>query len=346
MSTIIGNLPVAVVAVKKQGDVIYCNSAARQLFQCNQQCSEASSQHNCPKSLLDWTINNKRNIKNYCYNIELPGGENNQILVSTELVSNGTDSKIAAILTATDITTSQQMWDHWQQAEKITMVSMLAAGVAHEIKNPLTSARGLLQLINNRFADQDEARQHVQVALEGLNRINIIINELEQLAQPTKPKLEFTQLEGLLEKIFMLIESEATYHNVVVQRIYQPNLPFAIIDVVQMKQVFLNLAINAFKAMPGGGKLIIYVNYDFSSHEFMIQFKDNGIGIDEKNLDKIFIPFYTTNDEGTGLGLSICHQLVQNHGGRLGVESELNRGTVVTLYLPVINDVSSKDQLA
>jgi len=344
MHAIIGDLPVVIVAVNKQGDVVYCNSAARQFFQCGRQCSIISQSHKCPKHLLDWTISNNKNIKNYSCYIKLPEGETKQVLVNTQL--NLKHDEIYALLTATDITSCQHVWNQWQQVEKTNMISTLASGVAHEIKNPLTSARGLMQLIISRFAEHDVARQHVRVALDELHRITVIINELEQLGQPTKPRLEFAQLNCLLDKTIVLIEGEATFHNVIVQRVYQPNLPLAIIDVTQMKQVFINLAINALKAMPKGGNLIIYVYYDSNEQEFIIQFKDTGIGIDKENLDKIFIPFYTTNYDGTGLGLSICHQLVHNHGGRLNVESELNKGTVVTLYLPAVNNCSIKDRLA
>lgn len=314
-----------------------CNSAARQLFHCFHQCSGNKKEYKCPKYLLDSTINKREIIRNYNYYIESPDGHAKQLLINSQWVDNSDNMDVLAVLTATDITISHQIWNQLQQTEKMAMVSTLAAGVAHEIKNPLTSARGLLQLLSNLFVDNKLVKQHVQVALEGLDRINLIINELEQLAQPTKPRLEFTQIEKLMEKTIVLIENEATYHKIMIERVFQSDLPFAVVDVDQMKQVFLNLLLNAIKAMPNGGKLAIYIEYQAGTQEFVIKFKDTGVGIEKENLSKIFTPFYTTSYEGTGLGLSICQQLVQSHGGRMDVKSEPNRGTVVTIFLPVIH---------
>lgn len=338
MDKVINQLPVAVVAVDKAGKLIMCNPAAKQLFQCKQ-CSwtAVAESKNCPGHLLEWTLNTLNPVTNYDYSLETPENDTKQVLINTELI-RGTDGDcIAALLTANDITSRQQMLEQMQQAEKLSMISELAAGVAHEIKNPLTSARGLLQFLSGCFKEENIARQHIKVALEGMDRINLIINELEQLSQPSKPILTFNQLEGLMDEILVLIESEAVYHNVTVERIYQLNLPLAVIDVTQMKQVFLNLGINAINAMPKGGKLIIRISYNAADNEFEISFKDNGVGMSKSEIKKIFDPFYTSKENSTGLGLTVCYQLVKNHGGRINVQSQKNKGSVFKIYLPAVN---------
>ncbi|MEG6615570.1 ATP-binding protein [Peptococcaceae bacterium 1198_IL3148] len=339
---VLSNLPVAVLVFDGEGNIVMCNPTARCLFQC-QRCdnNRHSQQKKCPYKLLEWTITTGKPIRNYDYYLDLSDGEKKHLIINTEILYDTNESCVNVLLTATDITTRQQMWDQIQQTEKISMISELAAGVAHEIKNPLTSARGLLQLINNRFREDDVARQHIVVALESLDRINVIINEMEQLSLSTRDNLTFSQLEHLLEDISILLDGEAVCHNVTIIRNYQPNLPLAVLDVNQMKQVFLNLALNAINAMPTGGVLTINVSFHQDSNEFEINFCDNGVGMTKEEIQKIFNPFYSSCANNTGLGLTVCYQTIKSHGGRISVQSKSGEGSNFTIYLPTVNQMKN-----
>lgn len=338
MAQVVNSMPVSVVTVNRYGQVIVCNQTAKSQFGCKEDCGNITNRvRNCPGQLLQWTINSEKPITDYDYFMELLNSEQNKLLINTELIKGSYGECAGGILTALDITERQIMLEQMQQADKMSMISELAAGVAHEIKNPLTSARGLLQLLDTRLKEDITARQHIKVALESMDRINVIIKELVLLSQPSKPDLTFSQLENVLDEISVLIDSEAICNNVNVERIYQSNLPLAVMDVNQIKQVFINIASNAIHAMPKGGKLTISVGYRPDNNEFIISFKDNGIGITEQDIKNIFNPFYTTKEYSTGLGLTVSYQLIKYHGGRIKVKSKLNMGTVVTVFLPVLN---------
>ncbi|MBO8138086.1 MAG: hypothetical protein H0Z40_08115 [Desulfotomaculum sp.] len=141
----------------------------------------------------------------------------------------------------------------------MSIISELVDGVAHEIKNPLTTTRGILQLLKENLSADNLTQRHISMALKETDKINDIIKELMLLSQPAKQNLTFTQIESVLDEVSLLIDSDAVFNNVTVKRTYQPNLPLAVMDVNQMKRVFLNLAVNAINAMPNGGILNISV---------------------------------------------------------------------------------------
>lgn len=222
-------------------------------------------------------------------------------------------------------------------SEKICIINELANGVAHEIKNPLTTTIGLLQLIKERNLEDKLLNQHIDVALEETSKINSIIKELMHISQPSRPDLTFTQIEFVLDEVSLLIDSDAVFNNVTVKRYYQPHLPLAVMDVNQIKRVFINLAVNAINAMPGGGLLEINVTYNQEQKKFKIDFKDNGKGISKTEIKKIFYPFYSDGNEKIGLGLTVSEQLVSKHGGQIKVTSEKGKGSIFTVHLPVVN---------
>ncbi|MBM7855309.1 nitrogen-specific signal transduction histidine kinase [Desulfohalotomaculum tongense] len=340
MEQVISRLPVPVMVVERTGDIIMCNPEAKRVFQCLK-CppSAPDEKNNCPIQLLLETLSSKKPLTDYIYQFYLNDDEEKILLINTELISGLDDGIIGAVLIAYDITERKKVYEQMQQAEKISMISELAAGVAHEIKNPLTTTRGLLQLLAERFAGDKTAYQHIRVALKETEIINSIIKEMMLLSQPSKPNLTFTQIENVLDEVSVLIDSDAVFNNVTMERIYQPNLPLAVMDVTQMKQVFLNLALNAIGAMPNGGVLTINVAYNEQTNEFEITFKDNGTGIAGDDMKKIFYPFYSGKNDNVGLGLTMCYQVVNKHGGYITVKSKRNKGSTFTVYLPVINQV-------
>ena len=338
MDQLIKDLPVAVVAVNSSGEIIISNYLAKQLFQCHQddlsRCSGITK-------LLNWTTHKEKPIKDYNYQIENTPGENKQLMINTEVIRDADGSCCGAVLIAYDVTEHKQLLDQMQQAEKLSMITELATGIAHEIKNPLTTARGLMQVLETRFDKEDIARQHIKIAINEMDHINLIINELESLSQQNTTNLSFSQIEKVLDDISLLLDGQAVCKNITVEKHYQSDLPLAVIDVAQMKQVFLNLGLNALNAMPNGGRLIITAAFNANNNEFEISFKDNGVGISKEHINKIFNPFYTTAEDNTGLGLTVCYQMVKHHGGRIDVQSEKNKGSVFTVYLPAVNNLST-----
>ncbi|WP_168118689.1 ATP-binding protein [Paenibacillus sp. HB172176] len=215
-------------------------------------------------------------------------------------------------------------------AEKLSIAGQLAAGIAHEIRNPLTSLKGFMQLIasgrihNNRY---------YAIMKSELSHIESIVSELLMLSKPQV--YEFTRIEckQMLRETVELIESHASQHQVEIECRFHNGTMWVHGVESQLKQLFINVIRNAIESMPGGGRVQIELTEDIMNN-VMIRIKDNGIGIGIEQLSKIGQPFYTTKEKGTGLGLMVSYKIVDNHNGRISAESELGSGTTFTIELP------------
>jgi len=228
------------------------------------------------------------------------------------------------------------------RADRLATLGQLAAGAAHEIRNPLTSIRSTIQYLQRTIRKQEE-REMVSELLEEVDRIEGIIQGLLSFARPREPQVEEIDLEGLLQSTLTLIQSMARKQNVQVKLDFRAKERMIQADPSQLKQVFLNVMMNGLQAMPEGGRLGITVDFyqpddlrtDTSFYKITI--RDTGVGIPEADLERIFDPFFSTKKDGTGLGLSISYGIIQRHGGDIEVESRVDgreRGTTIIIKLP------------
>jgi two-component system, sporulation sensor kinase D len=219
------------------------------------------------------------------------------------------------------------------ELQKLELVGTLAASTAHEIRNPLTGVMGLLQLLNEKYTDQED-RYYFEVIDRELKRINDIVSEFLILGKPTAEVMEIVDLVETFQELNPLILSEGNAHNVecICNIPFEPVLVKCVKD--QLKQVILNITRNAFESMEDSGKL--EVNLFSFSENCKLEIIDNGKGIAPKNLEKIFEPFFTSKESGTGLGLVICKRIIDSFGGDIGIESKETVGTKVTITLPTI----------
>jgi|GEM_PF-1714797 len=217
--------------------------------------------------------------------------------------------------------------------DRLSLVGEMAAGFAHEVKNALTTARGSLQLAS---ANQDltKIQDYLAWTVNELDRANLIVTNYLALAKPMELTKEPVDLAGLMGEILYLIEGEALNNNVKVEVNIDPNLPKLNLDANQIKQVILNLGKNALEVMPQGGYLSFKVDQR-NEKEICLEVRDTGPGISPDELNRIFEPFYTTKPKGTGLGLAICRQIVNEHRGRMEVETNLEQGTAFKVFLPI-----------
>jgi signal transduction histidine kinase len=219
------------------------------------------------------------------------------------------------------------------QMEKFSLVAELAAGIAHEIRNPMASLRGFLQLLRAEFSPGSRGYEYTKLMIQEIDRANSIIKEFLLLTRPAAPNLRETDLHQVLEDICLLVESKSLLENVSLEKNYQPGLLSVTGDPDQLKQVFLNLATNAIQAMPEGGTLSISTAVE--KNKTYIKFRDTGCGINPSDREKIFYPFYTTKEQGTGLGLAVSYRIVAAHNGRILVDSLPDRGSAFTVELPL-----------
>jgi len=225
-----------------------------------------------------------------------------------------------------------------QRADRLASLGTLTAGLAHEIRNPLVAIKTFTQLLPGRF-DDDEFRNHfLNVTAGEVDRISSLVNELLEFARPSQPNLNKEDLNQIVEKMLLLVATESRKKNLQIIREFHEYLPPVVMDKEQMKQVFLNILLNAIDATPENGtitvgtKLVERNGYqDFAQ----IIVRDTGKGIPKEDLDRIFTPFYTTKHQGSGLGLSISHQIVQEHHGSIEVKSEEGKGTTFYVNLSI-----------
>lgn len=232
--------------------------------------------------------------------------------------------------TARDITEQKKTESFLIRNEKLAVAGQLAAGVAHEIRNPLTALKGFVQLLMQQGANPT----YLEVMENELSRIEMIVGELLMLAKPQVFQKKRYDLMKLIRQVVTLLEVQAQLHNIEMNFIHKDAPIYLECEETQLKQVLVNVIKNAFEAMPEGGRLDIDVQVSTSNARITV--RDNGIGLSKEQLERVGEPFFTTKELGTGLGLMMCKRIMEQHEGRLEMESELGKGTSVHLYLPIL----------
>ncbi|MEH7505043.1 ATP-binding protein [Neobacillus drentensis] len=218
-----------------------------------------------------------------------------------------------------------------QKSEKLALLGQMAAGIAHEIRNPLTSIKGFIQL----FKTSSRKEEYFDIVLSELDRINDIVGEFLVLAKPTAAVYRTLDIKILLKDVVTLINNQSILNNVQIFVDFDSELPMISCEENQLKQVFLNLLKNAIEAMPKGGNINVYVK-EIEDGKISIKFIDQGVGIPQERISTLGEPFYTTKEKGTGLGLMTCYKIIEGHNGELNIYSEINEGTTVEILLPTI----------
>ena len=227
-------------------------------------------------------------------------------------------------------TTNEQL----MKSEKLASIGRLAAGVAHEINNPLTGVLTFSNLLLKKKSPDDPEREKLETIVQETIRCRTIVKGLLDFARQTKPEKKFADLNEIIKYSLSLIERHASFQNIKIIREFAPSLPKMKVDTNQIQQVFMNIIINAQEAMPEGGTLTIKSSVENRFIE--IKFMDTGSGIPEENINKIFDPFFTTKkDKGTGLGLAVSYGIIERHQGNIEIQSKLGKGTTVIIRLPL-----------
>ncbi len=246
-----------------------------------------------------------------------------------------------------DITRLKEMEEKVARAERFAAIGKISAGIAHEIRNPLASISGSIEVLRDELNLDEENRRLMDIVVREADRLNMIIKQFLSYASPKPSKLRRCNINEIIEETITLLKNSKEYNpNVnLVTSFNKKKEIWAEMDPEQMKQVFWNLSINAIQAMPDGGKLIINTSYynhhinrddidnPLSRQKIKIAFSDTGIGISKKDKDRVFDPFFTTKDEGTGLGLATVYRIIENHGGSIDIESKTGKGTSVNIYI-------------
>jgi len=256
-------------------------------------------------------------------------GNAEQSAVATERVGH------AMILR--DITESRRTAQQTLESERLNALTLLAAGVAHEIGNPLNSLNIHLQLIEREArkldaASRSQLQESIDVARAEVNRLDSIVGQFLRAIRPTRPQMQPENINAIVEEAVRFLAPEIKDRDIVVEQELRADLPVLDLDRDQMKQAFYNVIKNSFEAMKSRG--ILRIRTDMDESYVMISFTDTGGGISAENLSRVFEPYFTTKPSGTGLGLLIVRRIVREHGGELSIESSEGKGLTLTIRLP------------
>ncbi|AMV72704.1 PAS domain-containing sensor histidine kinase [Desulfuromonas carbonis] len=237
------------------------------------------------------------------------------------------------LLTVEDLTERVEMRHHLARMDRLASLGRLSAGIAHEIRNPLTGLSLLLDELHDRLISSSGDQVLIRRALSEIERLEGLVNELLEFAALPKLRLQNDAIGGVLADTLFLVEGQCRKAGISLQQSIPENLPSFPLDRDKLKQAFLNLLTNAIEAMPAGG--VLRLSAALQDDQVRIAVADSGEGIPAERLPLIFEPFYTSKGAGTGLGLSISHNIVSEHGGRIEVESSPGGGTTFTLWFPL-----------
>jgi len=237
------------------------------------------------------------------------------------------------IFIARDITERRKLEFQVIQAEKLSALGQLSAGMAHEINNPLFVISGRLELLKDEKLSK-KIRGDLDLIGAQADRIRRLVDRILKFSRKTTPVFGPVQVNEAIELILpLLYYDNISMAKIEIKKSFDNKMPNVNGDLHQLQEVFLNLLINACQSMPEGGVVEITTT-NFNNLYAQIQIKDTGVGISPKQLKDIFMPFFSTKHEGTGLGLTICHNIIKNHNGTIALESQVNKGTVFTIRLP------------
>jgi len=258
---------------------------------------------------------------------------------------NGNNQSEGAVVLVRDLTLIKELEASTRQMDHLSSTELLTLGLAHEIRNPLGGIRASAQLLLLELSSA-EHREYLEVVIGEVDRINRMVKRMMDLSRPGELQLRSINIHKVLEDI-LLLEKEplADKYGRVIQD-YDPSLPLIEADEDQLKQVFLNLIKNAIESLANGGeiRILTQVNSDYTvktaeeeqpSPRIVVEISDNGGGIDDKDLDRLFTPFFSTKSRGSGLGLPISLRIVENHRGKIKVRSRKGEGTTFQVVLPV-----------
>ncbi len=228
-----------------------------------------------------------------------------------------------------------------QKSEKLAMLGQMAAGIAHEIRNPLTSIKGFIHLLKSNHLNEE----YFDIVFSELERINSIVGEFLVLAKPSVTNFVEQDVTILIKDIVTLIDTQSILSNVQIFVEFDRDLPMVNCEKNQLKQVFLNIIKNSIEAMPNGGNIDVKVKAK-EEGKISIEIIDQGIGIPKERISTLGEPFYSTKEKGTGLGLMTCFKIIESHNGQFIIKSKLNEGTTIEIILPTITQSLLKKELS
>ncbi|MFO7461542.1 MAG: ATP-binding protein [Desulfatiglandales bacterium] len=336
---VVENMPVGLIALDEKEKIVSLNRAAEEiLHQDSRNVVGRLSAEILPGRLRDVSSALKpggREVITDELECRFPDGRTLSLDVSVSILQDHEGTRTGRIMLFRDLTEVQTLKKEIETSRRLASLGRLAAGIAHEIRNPLSSIKGFATYFRERYKDNQDDRNTADTMITEVDRLNRVISQLLDFARPVSLHKKRIPVQALIQHSLKMIERQASSGSVATRADFASSLGDIEVDFDQITQVLLNLYLNALDAMDQGGALSVSCKKKAGDQWLRISVTDTGAGIDREHLEHVFDPYFTTKQTGTGLGLAIVHKIVQAHGGEVKVDSEPGRGTTVTVILPV-----------
>ncbi len=336
--TLVENMPIGLIALDTSLVVTSFNQVADRVLNLSAACASGKKASEVlPRMFLELVsqpeietqVVEKEIVCHIAEKTRLP------LQVSAARLKDETGAFLGYVLLFKDLREVQALQKALARSQRLASVGSLAAGVAHEIRNPLSSIKGFATYFRERYSHIPEDREVSSIMIQEVDRLNRVVSQLLTFAKPVTIAKQPVPISDLIHKTLKLMEKQSSDRQIDIETKIQPGLPLIPMDTDQMSQVLLNLLLNSVEAMAGGGRILI--SAALNQDRLILQISDNGAGISETDLSQIFDLYFTTRTSGTGLGLAIVHNIVDAHDGDIKIESLAGKGATVTIRLPIEN---------
>jgi len=334
---VVEHVPIGLLALDHQGKIAAFNKSAESILQLSApEAIGQEAQKLLPAELLE-EINQSQNQDGVIEKeIECTASDGKivPLEIGASSLKDENDVFLGNVLLFKDLTEVRTLRREVARSQRLASVGRLAAGVAHEIRNPLSSIKGFATYFKERYPDRQDDQQTADIMIQEVDRLNRVVGQLLEFAKPVPVKPKPVSLKALLNDSIKLIRDRAAEKNISIKTQNNSRMDEVRIDPDRINQVLLNLYLNAIDSMESGGELKVEISCDGQRRKIVIRVSDTGRGISRENLSKIFEPYFTTKSTGTGLGLAIAHNIVEAMGGKITVVSDRQVGTTFTVALP------------
>jgi two-component system sensor histidine kinase HydH len=338
---VVASMANGLLSVNQEGEVVSYNLLALELLGLK----EPEIRGTDLKKFIDFEASGISETLSQCSSVlekeihhRKKSGEEVPLALSVSPIKDENNKCKAAVIVLRDLREIKRLESKVKRSENLAVIGKLAAGVAHEVRNPLGSVRGFAQFLSHALKDRPQERKYAETMVKELDRIDRVVTDLLIFARPLEPQLAPVDINELVEHILRLVHADARNRGIEIHQDISPDLGKLPLDENQMTQALLNLILNAIQAVESGGDIEVGADLHAHGTRLNIWVKSDGPGIPPEQREKIFDPFFTTKKKGTGLGLSIVHKIVENHGGEIMLESPLpgkNHGCRFNISIPI-----------
>jgi len=335
-SEVVTCLPLGLLTTDREGRIVLVNFAAASLF--GRQVGEMEGVMLTSVGGLDWAglvsdLVGRDSVLERDASLEVPGGRSVPVSVAASRIVSSDGRFLGHLFLLRDLGELRRLQEQVRRNERLSALGNLAAGVAHEIRNPLSSIKGFATYLAGKVQGQD--REAARAMVQETDRLNRVVSELLEFARPGEAMLRDRDLGEVVDRALRLVRADVEAKGVTVDFVRDASLPPVPLDAERLTQALLNLFINAVQAMEPGGVLRIATALDAEAGVVALRIEDTGNGMPPDVLKEIFNPYFTTKGTGTGLGLAVVHRIVEAHGADIKVESTVGRGSAFTILLPL-----------